>query len=82
MAHGSVDRIYRVSVCAHSQYYEPPSAPHIISTCAPPALSNAYMKEVCVHDGVQKIPGAKDVEVVKHCVSVIKKTTELATAFG
>jgi hypothetical protein len=40
------------------------------------------MKEVCVHDGVQKIPGAKDIEVVKHCVSVIKKTTELATAFG
>ncbi|KAG9201296.1 hypothetical protein G6514_005844 [Epicoccum nigrum] len=45
-------------------------------------LCKTDVKEVYVHDGGHRIPGAGDMEAVKNCVSVIKKTTELATIFA
>jgi pimeloyl-ACP methyl ester carboxylesterase len=45
-------------------------------------LCKADMKEVYVHEGGHTIPGARDMEAVKNCVSVIRKTTELATIFA
>lgn len=44
-------------------------------------LCKATMREVYIHDGGHMIPGARDIEAVKNCVSVIRKTTELATIF-
>ena len=42
-------------------------------------LCKADMKEIYIHNGGHMIPGAGDVEAVKNCVSVMMKTTELAT---
>jgi hypothetical protein len=42
-------------------------------------LCKANMREIYVHGGGHIVPGARDMEAVKNCVSVIRKTTELAT---
>ncbi|KAF1951579.1 hypothetical protein CC80DRAFT_424423 [Byssothecium circinans] len=44
-------------------------------------LCKATSREIYIHDGGHRIPGAADVEAVKSCVSVIRRTVELATIF-
>ncbi|KAF2706213.1 hypothetical protein K504DRAFT_483944 [Pleomassaria siparia CBS 279.74] len=53
----------------------PTFGPVLSKLCKPEA------SESFVHEGGHEIPGARDVEAIRSCVAVIRKTLELATIF-